>query len=58
MYSVNFSKGNKKTLDKKFYQNFSHNNVGKNFIEIYKELNNVPTNKTKNTTIKKSISKT
>ena len=55
MYSLNFSKEKDKFLDKKIYQNLSRNNVGKNFLEVYKEIGNAPKNKLEKSIINKSI---
>ncbi|MEJ8771073.1 hypothetical protein [Streptococcus sp. HCA-5024] len=55
MYSLNFSKEKDKFLDKKIYQNLSRNNVGKNFLEVYKEIGNTPKNKIEKSIINKSI---
>lgn len=58
MYSANFSKDDNKILKKRLYQNLSHNNVGKTFLEVYNEMDSTPINKVKRNTINKSISKT
>lgn len=42
MYAANFSKEKYGFLDKKIYQNLSQSNVGKNFLEVYKEIDTKP----------------
>lgn len=42
MYVANFSKEQHGFLDKKIYQKLSQSNVGKNFLEVYKEIDTKP----------------
>lgn len=55
MYVANFSKEQHGFLDKKIYQKLSQSNVGKNFLEVYKEIGNTPKNKIEKSIINKSI---
>ena len=55
MYVANFSKEKYGFLDKKIYQNLSQSNVGKNFLEVYKEIDTKPKNQSSNTLVDKSI---
>ncbi|VLA74136.1 Uncharacterised protein [Streptococcus pneumoniae] len=55
MYAANFSKEKYGFLDKKIYQNLSQSNVGKNFLEIYKEIDTKPKNQISKTLVDKSI---
>ena len=55
MYVANFSKEQHGFLDKKIYQKLSQSNVGKNFLEVYKEVDTKPKNQISNTLVDKSI---